>query len=444
MPVKSGPTSRVATVKRCPLPLLTFLILCSILLVNPSPAFGDGSSGKTGAVIQIPGCPLTPSQEYAGELLSYLLKVVLGREGNPRSRDEWKKIGTFERLDLRAINRKMTDSAENLSDVMVIDSNILDLSRVAYYYDHSLSFQKNRDSDSNIYPSSELLGIRLLLLNKLKKNEKINLSALVDREKEILLYKNLMTPADLQTMNLTQDEMELVSDIIHSEPHYFQYLKCPFLVSALHEVGAIRSDAFTRQKIAEANYQKFHYRPFGGSDRKDAVKIALLPSFTREFYPLQAIDSRSFPFGFQPTPFFLEMSNKLKNSILSRTKTLMYEEMQKRAGQPAPEGEAWEGLWKKILRERISFTIQDQRPLIIYPGNAQRILEGMHPRADFAVIILGKNVYLSMDIQEKDRFPAVNRLYIDIMDIRHAQIGEEVDQVSRYIVSRLRDFLMTQ
>ncbi|MBW1772616.1 MAG: hypothetical protein JRJ82_06970 [Deltaproteobacteria bacterium] len=67
----------------------------------------------------------------------------------------------------------------------------------------------------------------------------------------------------------------------------------------------------------------------------------------------------------------------------------------------------------------------------------------MRPSADFAIIILGKNVYLSMDIQERDRFPHANRLYLDIMDIKHAQIQEEVDQVSRFIVSRLRDYLMT-
>ena len=62
------------------------------------------------------------------------------------------------------------------------------------------------------------------------------------------------------------------------------------------------------------------------------------------------------------------------------------------------------------------------------------------PSADFGIIILGKNVYLSMDIQERDSFPHVNRLYIDIMDIKHAQVQEEVDQVSRFIVSKLRAY----
>ena len=81
--------------------------------------------------------------------------------------------------------------------------------------------------------------------------------------------------------------------------------------------------------------------------------------------------------------------------------------------------------------------------MVIYPGNVQRVLRDMRPSADFAIMILGKNVYLSMDIQERDRFPQVNRLYLDIMDIKHAQIQEEVDQVSRFIVSQLRDYLGT-
>jgi len=37
---------------------------------------------------------LTPAQEYAGEILSYLLQVVLGREGDPRNREEWATRGS--------------------------------------------------------------------------------------------------------------------------------------------------------------------------------------------------------------------------------------------------------------------------------------------------------------------------------------------------------------
>jgi hypothetical protein len=135
------------------------------------------------------------------------------------------------------------------------------------------------------------------------------------------------------------------------------------------------------------------------------------------------------------------MAQRLKEDILSRTKTLLQGELQKGPGRPQPVGgEDRENLCQKIIRERISFFIQDQRPLVISPGNAQQVTKGMRPTADFAVIILGKNVYLSMDFREKDRFPRVNRLFLDIMDIKHSQMEEEVDQISRFIVSQLRDY----
>lgn len=420
------------------------LLVCSLVILNPCAEKTAHGRSPSGSQKQGTPVPLTPSQEYAGELLSYLLKVVLGRAGNPGSREEWKRSGTDERLDLDTITRKMTDPEENISDVMVIDSNILALSRVVYYYDHRLSLNKEWNSLSSIYPAPELLGIRLLLLKKMGEGEKINLSAFVKREKKILYQKEALTSHDLDAMNLKPAEMQLILDIIHRERHYFQYLQSPFLVNALHEVGVVRSDNFTRKKISEANYRKYPCRPFGGSDREDAIKIALLPSITKEFYRYQDHSSEFSPYGFRAKPFFMDMAQRLKNDILSRTKSLVYGVLQKRSrmSKPAP-GENWEELWQRILRERISFFIQDQRPLVIYPGNAQRVLRDMRPSADFAIIILGKNVYLSMDIQQKDRFPQTNRIYLDIMDIKHDQIQEEVDQISRFIVSRLGDYLKT-
>ncbi|MBW1943715.1 MAG: hypothetical protein JRJ51_12890, partial [Deltaproteobacteria bacterium] len=209
------------------------LLVCSLVILNSCAAKGANGRLPSGNQEQGTQVPLTACQEYAGELLSYLLKVVLGRAGDPGTREEWKRSGTHERLDLATIIRKMTDPEENISDVMVIDSNILALSRVVYYYDPRLSLNKNRDSLSSIYPAPELLGIRLLLLKKMDQGEKINLSAFVEREGKILHQKETLTSEDLNAMNLAPDEMQLILDIIHREPHYFQYLKCPFLVNAL-------------------------------------------------------------------------------------------------------------------------------------------------------------------------------------------------------------------
>jgi len=44
-----------------------------------------------------------------------------------------------------------------------------------------------------------------------------------------------------------------------------------------------------------------------------------------------------------------------------------------------------------------------------------------------------------MDIRERDRYPSANRLYLDIMDIKHNQIQDQADQISRFIVSTLRE-----
>jgi len=400
-------------------------------------ALDEPPSGNPGHDSQF---QLTPSQEYAGELLSYLLKVVLGKAGNPATRKEWEQCGAHQGLDLAAIYRKMTDHKENISDVMVIDSNILDLSRVTYYYDHRLSLLKDPDSSSSIYPAPELLGIRLLLLGKIQKGEKINLSAFIQRQEKILHQSESLTSEDLHAMNLTADEMKMVLDILQQEPHFFLYLQCPFLVTALHDVGVVRSDDFTRSKIAEASYGNYPCRPFSGSNQPGAVNIAILPSITKEFYRRQDLGSAYPPYGFQPTPFFAEMAQRLKNGLLAQTKTLLHDEWQKRRSHSTPlEGEAWERFWQTVIQERISFSIQDQRPMVISPHNAERVTREVCPSADFAIILLGKNVYLSMDIRERDRYPSANRLYLDIMDIKHNQIQDQADQISRFIVSTLRE-----
>ena len=87
---------------------------------------------------------LTPAQQYSGELLAYLLKVVLGREGQPESRKSWRERGLDKALDFDHIVKVMTDTgqSQNQLDFMVLDPNILDLSQVLYHYDEKLSLYK--------------------------------------------------------------------------------------------------------------------------------------------------------------------------------------------------------------------------------------------------------------------------------------------------------------
>ena len=83
--------------------------------------------------------------------------------------------------------------------------------------------------------------------------------------------------------------------------------------------------------------------------------------------------------------------------------------------------------------------MEDKRPLVIYPENASRVIREVCPKADFTVILLGKNIYRAIYFDPaKDIYPSVNRLYIDIFDIQYHQAEEEIDQISQFICSRLR------
>jgi len=70
------------------------------------------------------------------------------------------------------------------------------------------------------------------------------------------------------------------------------------------------------------------------------------------------------------------------------------------------------------------------------------VVQDVCPKADFTVILLGKDVYLSMHIETgKDTYPDVNRLYIDLVDVKYGQIQEEVDQIGEFIYLQLKDYL---
>ncbi len=84
------------------------------------------------------------------------------------------------------------------------------------------------------------------------------------------------------------------------------------------------------------------------------------------------------------------------------------------------------------------------RPLVIYPENADKVIRQTCPEADFAVIILGRNVYLSMHIDPKqDIYPKVNRLYLDITDVKHSQVSSEAEEIGRFLYSRIKPWLLT-
>ena len=126
----------------------------------------------------IPKTHLTSNEQIAGEIMAYLIEVVLGRAGALKNRQAWATRGLDLPLDFDLVSQRMYGPVPLRAELMVLDTNILGLSQVMYHYDRRLNlFKGTRDHDS-LYPCSELMAIRLLLLKKLRRNEKVSLAAL--------------------------------------------------------------------------------------------------------------------------------------------------------------------------------------------------------------------------------------------------------------------------
>jgi len=382
---------------------------------------------------------LTPAQQYAGEILSYLIPLILGQKGNPNIDKDWATRGLDEKLDFKAMSERMTNSDQSKTDLLVFDPNILGLTEVLYYYDKNLNLRKDNASKASIYPSPELIAIRLLLLQKIYRGEKIHLEAFIEREKVLTHADTPPTKEDFEAININAEEMQLLKDIFESAPYLYNYLKSHFLIDAFHHIGVIETDPYVEKIVREANYKKYSCRHFGGSRNNDAVKISFLPSIIREFH---FGDSHHglYSYGFKPTEYLNEMTNKMKREILDKTKSLMYREINKEKIEI--KGKEWEALWGKIVKEKIAFFNEDERPLVIYPNNAPQVIQDVCPEADFSIILFDKNIYLSIYIdQDKDIYPYVNRFYIDITDIKYSQTNNETEQISYFIYSKLKDYL---
>jgi len=382
---------------------------------------------------------LTPAQQYAGEVLSYLLPLILGQIGNSNSKNDWATNGLDEKLDFKNISERMTSSDKSKAGLIVFDLSILGLTEVLYYYDKKLNLNKDDSSNTSIYPSPELMAIRLLLIQKIHRNEKINLESFFKREKVLTHPDALPTKEDLEAINLNADEMQLLKDVFQSDPSLYSYLKSNFLIKAFDNIGVIETNPFAEKIIQKANYKKYSCRHFGGSRNDDSIKISFLPSMIKEFYYGDSHHGL-YSYGFKPTKHLSEMMTKLKQEILDKTAFLIFKEINK--GKMKIGKKKWEVLWKKIAKEKITFYNEDERPLVIYPDNARQVIQDVCPEADFNVILMGKDVYLSVNIdRDKDIYPHANRFYIDITDIKYSQTDDETERISEFIYSKLKDYL---
>jgi len=381
------------------------LILLLLLAGGPFPA-GPARADEQGRIEERdPGRRLSPARQFAGEVLAYLLEIVTGRLGPPEHREAWRTRGLDVPLpDLAEVEEIMEDPARNELALMVLDPDLRFLTRVLYHYDPRLSLHKGRGG-TGVYPAAEFVALRLLLVGKIHRGERIRLGELMRRRHMLGRNDRPVTQADLRAAGLRAEELRLVREILESEPHLYGYLRSPHLVRSLWRIGAVERDGFVEERVREATYEAV---PCGcGGPGEGGVRIAVLPSLITEFEALDG-PAPGAPFGFVPTERLLHLEAKLAGAVRSRAAGAVF------------------------CMERV-------RPLVIHPENAARVVREVCPEADFVVVLTDKNLYLPMHIdEERDTYPRVPRVYLDVLDIEYDQAEDRVDDIAAFVRSRLR------
>lgn len=348
---------------------------------------------------------LTPSEQVAGEILAYLMEVVLGKAGPVAKRNEWAVRGVDLPLDFDMVTKRMFGPVPLRAELMVLDTNILGLSEVLYHYDKRLNLFKGTREQDSLYPCTELIAIRLLLLQKLHRNEKVSMSG-IDR------HINLFSPdsrdaagAELEAMQLSATEFRFLKQIFVSEPAFLHYMRHPFIVAALRKIGVVEQDPFTLAADLTATY---HYlscpKKIQKTDR--GVTVAIVASINPMF---EQTPGRR---GLVPTEAYLTLQRELQHAVRKRVE---------RGGRAGPE--------------MLTFFMTD-RPVVIVPESAERVMEQLCPQANFTMVLMGKNVYRGLSIDpDRDILPKKNFLYFDVDDVKYQMVDEEIDALAQMIQS---------
>ncbi|MCF8128722.1 MAG: hypothetical protein K9N10_09420 [Deltaproteobacteria bacterium] len=332
----------------------------------------------------------------------------------------------------------MTDPEGNRLDFMVLDPDILDLSQVLFHYDDRLSLYKGDYGITSVYPAPEILALRLFILKKMNACEKFDLDAFMGRKAKLLDKNYRTSPEDLAATGLSAREMKFLRDIFQSEPAFYRYLTCPFLLKELKETDVLASGNMTDKIIQSANYTPSQCESMHFSEPGNAVRIALLPSMTKEFIYGKEAPSLS-ECGFNPTEFLENIFIKLQMDILETTLKTIKKVFSKPPHKELTNPQIHE-LWQRLSQKNIAFYVENKRPLVIYPENAAKLTREVCPEADFTVILMGKNIYRAIYFDPtKDAYPSVNRIYMDIMDVEYDQAGEEIEIIGQFICSRLHN-----
>ena len=383
----------------------------------------------------------TPAEEYAGEVLAYMVKVTLGKAGNPKLREDWGDRGLNLPLDYGAISDMMRGPEKDPRRVMVLDNSILGLSQVLYHYDEKLNLFKGEGIHNSLYPSTELLSIRVMLLQKMDRGEKVGMAELMDKRAQLLDPHVRAGEIDLEGTNLHFSEMKLLKDVIQSEPSFMAYLEHPFIVEMLYRIGAVSMDSYVLEKIQSARYRDSEFEQGRERPDKKSVQVAVLPSVVKSF-AYQSIDIGAYPSGFMPEETYAEATKTFEKTMIGLLQKLIMAQMFGDAvAEDSDEQKRRNALVKEFIEAHLDVKSMNQRPFVIYPENAEKVIQDVCHDSDFNVIVLGRNVYLSMHILDVDTFPHVNRVYLDVSDIVHGQADYEISPISMFVFNRLKSLI---
>jgi hypothetical protein len=382
--------------------LLAGIALLSALLgaCQPKASRPTASWPASGAVDHT-----TPAQAYAGEVLSYMIQVVLGAAGPAENRESWKRRGFDVPLDYHEIDAILNSPGGDKTRLMVLDPDILGLSNVLYHYDRRLNRFKGRTVADSLFPSTELLALRLLFVRKQKTGGKIGLSALWQHQ-DLLRSTGRADPAYLQKFNLSAEELKLLQDVIKAEPDFLEYLHHPNIVAALTDMQLVQDDTAIQRSQHLGGTPELAFEHISGPRDNRAVRVAILPSLTAAFSfgPQAGELSRH---GFRATKRYVEAVNRVATEL---------------SAAYAAEGTS--------TRPGVDIFALMERPLVVTPENDRVVVERICPWAKVVFILLGKDVYLSLGPKSAGRPP---RIYLDIDAVRYGLVADEIEMAATFL-----------
>lgn len=353
------------------------------------------------------------------------MRVVTGEAGAVENRGAWRTRGAAVPLDYASIAAAMADPAGQKSRYFVLDPNILGLSRVLYHYDQRLNQFKGQYLFESIYPSTELVALRLLMVQKRSRGEKINLTAVLKRQALFMSPSRQPSSDDIVQTGVSREEIVFLQAVFSAAPFLFEYLHNPFIVKSLYGIGLIQADTTVFACMHQAHYRRSSCRCSTPAPDEEAIKIVALPSILAEF----EFRKSGRPPALYPSENYRQAMARFEEDVLQRA-------AEAAAGSPSA------GLQSPAqtfaLSRKIAFCHLDRRPLVVHPGNVDEVVYQVCPQADLVLVILGKNVYLSLDFDsQRDFYPHTNKIYLDFLDLKYGQTQTETQAVADFIAAAL-------